>query len=378
MYLRWFLVILVFSHSLFCSVLPVHAAIQTFTATHTYVLGDDDSRNSARQKCLAEAKRKILEQVGVYLESHSELLTSAQSGAAGSTKSSQTTNEERQQMTERITTLTAGIMKTEVVKETFGDVNGRLQITLTVKADIDPDDIQKQLAAQRADQGVRKQVKEQEQRIEGLETQLLAMMQDRRSLGENQRGGSKPSTKSTVDPDDLDVYFIREFASEGNANAQAYLGQMYLTGKGVPRSDSEAVIWFRKAVAQGNGNGQAGLGWMYAMGRGVPQSDTEAVIWFRKAAEQGNAIGQHNLGKMYMYGKGVPQNDTEAVMWFRKTAEQGNGEGQFALCIMDAMGPQSKTDALACLLKAAEQWIAGQFQTGPGSPKMYLWSKGKP
>jgi len=364
MYLRWFLVILVFSHPV-CSVLSVHAAIQTFTATHTYVLGDDDSRNSARQKCLSEAKRKILEQVGVYLESHSELLTSAQSGAAGSAKSSQTTNEERQQMTERITTLTAGIMKTEVVKEEFGDVNGRLHMTLTVKADVDPDDIQRQLAAKRADQGVRKQVKEQEQRIEELETQQRAMMQGMRSLGENQRGGSKLSTKSTDDPK---VYFIREFASAGHANAQAYLGLMYVTGK--DRSYSDALIWFRKAAAQGNGYGQAGLGWMSAMGRGVPQSDTEAVTWFQKAAQQGNAIGQFNLGMMYLHGIGVPQSETEAVMWFRKAAEQGNAEGILILGAMDPAGPKNETETRALFHKAADQSIEAMWQTGPGT--LYL------
>jgi hypothetical protein len=120
---------------------------------HTYVLGDDDSRNSARQKCLAEAKRKVLEQVGVYLESKSELITSSQSMTSGSAKSPQTTNEERQQITEQIDTLTAG-----VIKEEFGEINGRLQIMLNLKAEVDPDDIQKQLAARRVDQGVRKQV----------------------------------------------------------------------------------------------------------------------------------------------------------------------------------------------------------------------------
>jgi len=364
MYLRWFLVILAFSHSV-CSVLPVHAAIQTFTATHTYVLGDDDSRNSARQKCLAEAKRNILEQVGVYLESHGELLTSAQSGVAGSTKSSQMTNEARQQITERMTTLTAGIMKTDVVKEEFGDVKGRLQITLTVKADIDPDDLQRQLAAQRADQGVRKQVNEQEQRIEELETQQRAMMQGRRSLGENQRGGSKQSTKSTVD---LDDYLIRELASEGHANAQAYLGLKYVTGK--DRSYSDAVIWFHKATAQGNGYGQAGLGWMYAMGRGVPQSDTEAVTWFRKAAEQGNAIGQFNLGMMYLHGIGVPRSNTEAVMWFRKAAEQGNFMGILILGAMDDTGPKSETESRALFRKATDQTIAAMWVTGPST--LYL------
>ena len=364
MYLRWFLVILVFSYSV-CSVLPVHAALQTFTATHTYVLGDDDSRNSARHKCLAEAKRKILEQVGVYLESHSELIASAQSGAAGGTKSSPTTNEERQQMTERITTLTAGIMKTEVVKEEFGDVHGRLQMTLTVQADVDPDDIQRQLATQRADQGVRKQVKEQEQRIEDLETQQRAMLQGMRSLGENQRGGSKQSAKSTDDPE---VHFIRELASEGHADAQAYMGLMHVTGQN--RSYSDAVIWFRKAAAQGNGYGQAGLGWMYAMGRGVLQSDTEAVSWFRKAAQQSNAIGQFNLGMMYLHGIGIPQSDTEAVMWFRKAADQGNAEAILLLCVMDAQGRQSETDSLACLSKASDPVIAAMWQTGPST--LYL------
>ena len=138
-------------YALLSFALPAYAALTPFTVTHTYVLGDDDSRNTARQKCLAEAKRKILEQVGVYLESHSELLTSSQSTTAGNAKSPQTTSEERQQITEKITTLTAGLMRAEVIKEEFGEVNGRLQITLTLKAHVDPDDIQKRLAAQRVD-----------------------------------------------------------------------------------------------------------------------------------------------------------------------------------------------------------------------------------
>ena len=56
-------------------VLPtvVFAEIQTFTATHTYILGDHDSKDDARQRCLLEAKRKILEQAGVYIESESEV-----------------------------------------------------------------------------------------------------------------------------------------------------------------------------------------------------------------------------------------------------------------------------------------------------------------
>jgi hypothetical protein len=49
------------------------AQVQTFTSTHTYILGDHDSKDDARQRCLLETKRKILEQAGVYIESASEV-----------------------------------------------------------------------------------------------------------------------------------------------------------------------------------------------------------------------------------------------------------------------------------------------------------------
>ena len=126
-------------------------------------------------------------------------------------------------------------------------IQAATEITLTAKADSDSDNIQKQVAAQRAEYGVRKQVDDQEQRIG---TQQRTMMQRMRSPGENQRGGSKQSAKST---DDLEVYFLGDLASEGHADGQAYLGLMYVTGK--DRSYSDAVTWFRKAAAQGNGYG---------------------------------------------------------------------------------------------------------------------------
>ena len=345
--------------------LPASAAGTPFIATHTYVLGDDDSRNTARQKCLAEAKRKILEQVGVYLESHSELLTLSQSTTAGSAKSPQTTNEERQLITEKITTLTAGLMRAEVIKEEFGEVNGRLQITLTLKADIDPDDIQKQLAARRVDQGVRKEVTEQAQRLAQFEEQLRTMMEKMRTVDGPQRRGSEQQGKDT---DVADAAAIRTRANKGEARAQGTLGNMYQLGRGVPRSDTEAVVWYRKAAEQGDSVAQANLGMMNEMGRGVPQSDTEAVVWYRKAAEQGQAQAQNNLGEMYTAGRGVPRSDTEAVAWYRKAAQQGEAYAQVNLGVRYANGrgvPQSDTEAVAWFRKAANQGDAvAQYNLG--------------
>lgn len=49
------------------------AAPQEISAEGEYRLGDRDSREIAKMAALADAKRKIIEQVGVYVESYSEM-----------------------------------------------------------------------------------------------------------------------------------------------------------------------------------------------------------------------------------------------------------------------------------------------------------------
>ena len=345
-------------YALLSFTLPAFAAVTPFTATHTYVLGDDDSRNTARQKCLTEAKRKILEQVGVYLESYSELLTSSQSATAGSAKSPQTTNEERQQITEQITTLTAGIMKTEVIKEEFGEVNGRLQITLTVKAEVDPDDIQKQLAARRVDQGVRKQVTEQAQRLAQVEEQLRTMMEEMRSVGGAQPRGSEQQGK---DPTVLDVAEIaakiRARANKGDAVAQVWLGLRYEKGHGVPQDYDQARQWYEKAAAQGDALAQFQLGYLYAQGHGVPQDYVQAVKWYEKAASQGNGSAQFKLGMQYAQkGHGVLPNDVKAYMWL--TLASANSTGTVQKLSKEARDLIARSLTPAQVLEA--QWLASQ------------------
>ena len=58
----------------------------------------------------------------------------------------------------------------------------------------------------------------------------------------------------------------------------------------------------RDAAEQGDADAQYNLGAMYVTGRGVPQDDAEALRWYRLAAEQGNARAQLNLGVMYDTG----------------------------------------------------------------------------
>ena len=119
---------------------------------------------------------------------------------------------------------------------------------------------------------------------------------------------------------------LREFrplAEQGNADAQAQLGVMYLWGFGVPEDAAEAAKWYRKAAEQGNAAAQARLAVMYFWGSGVPGDVAEAAKWYRKAAEQGHADAQYNLGFMYDLGNGVPKDAVQAYAWINIAAGQG-------------------------------------------------------
>ena len=76
------------------------AETKTFIKEYTYQAGDEDSRNSCRTIALREVKRLLLEELGTYLESQTEV------------KNFQMTKDQ-------ITTLTAGIVSAEVIEDTW-------------------------------------------------------------------------------------------------------------------------------------------------------------------------------------------------------------------------------------------------------------------
>src|SRR4051812_41838288 len=113
----------------------------------------------------------------------------------------------------------------------------------------------------------------------------------------------------------------RPLAVQGNAEAQNNLGLLYLDGKGVPASLSEAVHYFQLSAAAGSAPGQNNLGGLYRDGRGLPRDYAKAVKWFAASASQGNAAGMYNLGLMYELGQGVKADPLEASMWHALAAE---------------------------------------------------------
>lgn len=168
--------------------------------------------------------------------------------------------------------------------------------------------------------------------------------------------------------DALAEHWYRQAAEQGHKKAQCRLGVMYAQGREVDQDDLEAMKWFLKAALQEEQDAQNCLGHMYRMGRGVPQDDVEAIKWFRKAAEQENEDAQYNLGKMYRHGRVVAQDDVEAIKWFRKAAEKEHEDAQYYLGTMYALGrgvPQEDVEAVKWFNKAVKQGQPkAQYQLG--------------
>jgi hypothetical protein len=86
------------------------------------------------------------------------------------------------------------------------------------------------------------------------------------------------------------------------------------------QKDATALAQLRAAAQSGDANAQFWLGVMYLEGLGVPQDYAQAISWYRKAAAQGHAHAQFNLGLMYDYGQGVPQDSIVAYALYNLSA----------------------------------------------------------
>ena len=53
-----------------------------------------------------------------------------------------------------------------------------------------------------------------------------------------------------LEPTPAEIAKVRASAEQGDASAQANLGVMYVTGRGVPQDDAEAVRWYRLAATR--------------------------------------------------------------------------------------------------------------------------------
>jgi len=124
---------------------PCLAAIKVFEREYTYQASEADSKLSSRTVSLAEVKRLLLEELGTYLESITEV------------KNFQLTKDQ-------ITALTAGIVRVEVLDERW---DGKIY-WLKARIAADPDGVVKSIDSLRRDREKTRELEEVKKRVDSL------------------------------------------------------------------------------------------------------------------------------------------------------------------------------------------------------------------
>ena len=143
-------------------------------------------------------------------------------------------------------------------------------------------------------------------------------------------------------------------ATNGNAEAQLYLGRIYVQGRGFQPDYGKAMLWTNKAAGQKNVEAQYFLGFLYYYGLGMPQNYGKAMSWYLRAAERGNAKAQASLGSMFANGQAVPQDLVVAYKWFKLADASGEADASVKLkAIEPQMTPMQIEEAEAL----AQKWL---------------------
>jgi len=147
-YLVFFILILIPYTSL--------AETKIIFAEHKYIMGDNDSKNDARRMCFLEAKRRVLEKAGTYIESRTEV------------KDFRLTKDE-------ISVYSAALLKVDTVNEEWKFIGENMAILISVKAEVDINSVEKQLAKIKQDTAVQKRIKDQQRRLQELERNVVKL-----------------------------------------------------------------------------------------------------------------------------------------------------------------------------------------------------------
>jgi TPR repeat protein len=131
---------------------------------------------------------------------------------------------------------------------------------------------------------------------------------------------------------------IQKHASQGNAEAQSCLGQLYLLGWGIQADAAKAWDLFQLAAQGGSARAMTRIGAMYEQGLHVRKDYKKAFQWHLRSATLGYANAQSDVGIFYEDGLAGEKNIKKALYWYRKSASQGEPFALESLIRLDAVG----------------------------------------
>ena len=154
---------------------------------------------------------------------------------------------------------------------------------------------------------------------------------------------------------DLDT--LKKKATEGDPQAQSFLGLAYVNAIGVEWNPKKGIKWWRKAAKQGHPEAIFNLGCAYLDGNDVEWDVDLGVKLLEQAAQNGYAPAMYRLGCMYADGDDVEQDFNKAHDLFQQAANNGHSESVKQLAIMYYMGDgvdEDREKAMKLFCKAAK------------------------
>ncbi|KAI8888270.1 HCP-like protein [Backusella circina FSU 941] len=100
---------------------------------------------------------------------------------------------------------------------------------------------------------------------------------------------------------------------------------LYIIGnkyRDIKHDYSKALAWYKLAANQNNANAQACIGYLYATGKGVPKDYAITMDYFLRAAGNNESTSMSNIGYRFLNGKGVPFDKYKALEWFIRAGEK--------------------------------------------------------
>jgi len=139
------------------------------------------------------------------------------------------------------------------------------------------------------------------------------------------------------------VVNLKSMAKNGDAGAQAKLGEIYLRGGKLEKKDiSKAYDWLSKSAKGGSGEGEFYLAEMYCE-QPFKKID-EAIELYEKSANNGYKNAEYKLGMIYVSGRILPEDDIKAAKWYRLAADHGVAEAETFYSLMLMAGRGVKQD----------------------------------
>lgn len=119
-------------------------------------------------------------------------------------------------------------------------------------------------------------------------------------------------------------------AKAGQPQAMLFLGNLLLTGRGVPADTTKAIEWYNKAAGAGNADALYALGNAYQKGVGVKTDTQRAAVYYsraftayQKSADAGDSAAMDKVGQLYRQGIGVKTDTVKGKTRQRKASAAG-------------------------------------------------------